>query len=90
MQLKLLYKFALTPQPSPQTLQKSKFKAFQLVKLLENRKEKFKKFFKNKKFIKRKKINLERKESQIGSLRIIQLLALYKPSQLRRLCEREF
>ena len=39
---------------------------------------------------KREKINLERKESQIGSLWIIQLLALYKPSQLRRLYEREF
>ena len=57
-----------------------------LVNLPQTKMDKFKtKFLKNK----RKKINLERKESQIGSLGIIQLLALYKPSQLRRLCERE-
>lgn len=61
----------------------------QLVNLPQSKMDKFKtKTFKKEN--KRKKINLERKESQIGSLGIIQLLALYKPSQLRRLCEREF
>ena len=86
--INLLIPTILTYSISSSKSHEIKFMMLRLVNLPQTKMDKFKtkNFLKNK----RKKKNLERKESQIGSLGIIQLLALYKPSQLRRLCEREF